>query len=160
MGGGVDAQRPVWHGNAPKTTGARSARARTRGQNPLVLYIVTVSEPGNFRVLLPGCPYSTVLSLYACIMPCLPTWIVSCLTAVLCPVSLPYYVHAQFLSYVLLHCLYYGVSKSVLCPFLTVCLISCFTACIMACLSLCYVLSHCLSHWLNGSCLVCVLPQG
>jgi hypothetical protein len=36
MGKGVGAQRPVWHGNAPKTTGARSARARTRGQNPLV----------------------------------------------------------------------------------------------------------------------------
>ncbi len=30
------AQRPVWRGNAPKKTGARSARARTRGQNPLV----------------------------------------------------------------------------------------------------------------------------
>ncbi len=34
MGGG--AQRPVWHGNAPKKTGACSARARTRGKNPLV----------------------------------------------------------------------------------------------------------------------------
>jgi hypothetical protein len=33
------AQRPVWRGNAPKKTGARSARARTRGQNPLVKYI-------------------------------------------------------------------------------------------------------------------------
>ncbi len=31
------AQRPVWRGNEPKKTGARSARARTRGQNPLVL---------------------------------------------------------------------------------------------------------------------------
>jgi len=30
------AQRPVWRGNAPKETGARSARARTRGQKPLV----------------------------------------------------------------------------------------------------------------------------
>ncbi len=30
------AQRPVWRGNEPKKTGARSARARTRGQNPLV----------------------------------------------------------------------------------------------------------------------------
>ncbi len=30
------AQRPVWHGNAPKKTGVRSARARTRGKNPLV----------------------------------------------------------------------------------------------------------------------------
>jgi hypothetical protein len=35
MGGG-GAQRPVWHVNEPKKTGARSARARTRGQNPLV----------------------------------------------------------------------------------------------------------------------------
>ncbi len=33
------AQRPVWRGDEPKKTGARSARARTRGQNPLVLYI-------------------------------------------------------------------------------------------------------------------------
>jgi hypothetical protein len=33
MGG---AQRPVGRGNEPKKTGARSARARTRGQNPLV----------------------------------------------------------------------------------------------------------------------------
>jgi hypothetical protein len=31
------AQRPVGRGNEPKKTGARSARARTRGQNPLVL---------------------------------------------------------------------------------------------------------------------------
>jgi len=30
------AQRPVGRGNAPKKTGARSAQARTRGQNPLV----------------------------------------------------------------------------------------------------------------------------
>ena len=33
------AQRPVWLGNEPKKTGARSARARTRGQNPLVIKI-------------------------------------------------------------------------------------------------------------------------
>jgi hypothetical protein len=33
-GGG--AQRPVRGGDEPKKTGARSARARTRGQNPLV----------------------------------------------------------------------------------------------------------------------------
>ena len=33
---GGDAQRPVWCGNEPKKTGARSAWARTRGQNPLV----------------------------------------------------------------------------------------------------------------------------
>jgi len=34
-GGG--AQRLVWGGNELKKTGARSARARTRGQNPLVI---------------------------------------------------------------------------------------------------------------------------
>ena len=34
--GGRGAQRPVWGGNELKKTGARSARARTRGQNPLV----------------------------------------------------------------------------------------------------------------------------
>ncbi len=39
MGGGA-AQRSVWRGNEPKKTGARSARARTRGQNPLVLHIL------------------------------------------------------------------------------------------------------------------------
>jgi hypothetical protein len=33
---GGAAQRPVGRGNEPKKTGARSARARTRGQNPLV----------------------------------------------------------------------------------------------------------------------------
>ncbi len=35
------AQRPVGPGNEPKKTGARSARARTRGQNPLVYHIFT-----------------------------------------------------------------------------------------------------------------------
>jgi hypothetical protein len=45
------AQRPVWGGNEPKKTGARSARARTRGQNPLVIIkslrrVVEVSEAG------------------------------------------------------------------------------------------------------------------
>ncbi len=35
--GGVGAQRPVLRGNQPKKTGARSARARTHGQNPLVI---------------------------------------------------------------------------------------------------------------------------
>ncbi len=34
--GGGGAQRPVLRGNELKMTGARSARARTRGQNPLV----------------------------------------------------------------------------------------------------------------------------
>ena len=37
-GRGRGAQRPVWDGNELKKTGARSARARTRGQNPLILY--------------------------------------------------------------------------------------------------------------------------
>ncbi len=36
------AQRPVWHVNDSKKTGARSARARTRGQNPLVIDNVLV----------------------------------------------------------------------------------------------------------------------
>ncbi len=36
------AQRPVGRGKEPKKTGARSARARTRGQNPLVLYVKIV----------------------------------------------------------------------------------------------------------------------
>ncbi len=38
-GTGGGAQRPVWRDNEPKRTDARSARARTHGQNPLVLYI-------------------------------------------------------------------------------------------------------------------------
>jgi hypothetical protein len=42
LGGG--AQRPVWHVKEPKKTGARSTRkrstrARTRGQNPLVIHM-------------------------------------------------------------------------------------------------------------------------
>jgi hypothetical protein len=37
LGRGVGAQRPVLHGNELKKTGARSARARTRGQKPLVI---------------------------------------------------------------------------------------------------------------------------
>jgi hypothetical protein len=35
--GGVGRAAPVWHGNVFQKTGARSARARTRGQNPLVV---------------------------------------------------------------------------------------------------------------------------
>jgi hypothetical protein len=42
LGSGVGAQRPVLRGNELKKTGARSARARTRGQNPLVVYRVPV----------------------------------------------------------------------------------------------------------------------
>jgi hypothetical protein len=51
MAGG--AKRPVGRGNEPKETGARSARARTRGQNPLVSYIFALrlrfykKVPGN-----------------------------------------------------------------------------------------------------------------
>ncbi len=41
-GGGRGARRPVWGGSEFKKTGARSARARTRGQNPLVLYMKLV----------------------------------------------------------------------------------------------------------------------
>jgi hypothetical protein len=37
--GGRGAQRRVWGGSEFKKTGARSARARTRGQNPLVYNI-------------------------------------------------------------------------------------------------------------------------
>ncbi len=39
LGWAGGAERPNWRGNEPKKTGARSARARTRGQNPLVLHI-------------------------------------------------------------------------------------------------------------------------
>ncbi len=38
------AQRPVGRGNEPKKTGARSARARTRGQNPLVIDNYPISK--------------------------------------------------------------------------------------------------------------------
>jgi hypothetical protein len=34
----------VWRGDEPKNTGARSARARTRGQNPLVIKISLVKK--------------------------------------------------------------------------------------------------------------------
>ena len=45
MGGGeVGAQRPVLRSNELKKTGARSARARTRGQNPLVVIIFDIPE--------------------------------------------------------------------------------------------------------------------
>jgi hypothetical protein len=48
MGGG--AQRPVGRGNEPKKTGARSARARTRGQNPLVKQICETFIKKTFSV--------------------------------------------------------------------------------------------------------------
>jgi hypothetical protein len=38
-GRGGGAQRPVWGGDELKKTSARSAPARTRGQNPLVYHI-------------------------------------------------------------------------------------------------------------------------
>jgi hypothetical protein len=38
--GRVGRTAPVWRGNEFQKTGARSARARTRGQNPLVTYIL------------------------------------------------------------------------------------------------------------------------
>ncbi len=34
------AERPVWRGNAPKKTGAGSARARMQDQNPLLIIII------------------------------------------------------------------------------------------------------------------------
>jgi hypothetical protein len=37
MAGGGARSAPYWHVNEPKNTGAPSARARTRGQNPLVI---------------------------------------------------------------------------------------------------------------------------
>ncbi len=37
MGGGGTRQRPVGRRSESKKTGARSTRARTRGQNPLVV---------------------------------------------------------------------------------------------------------------------------
>ncbi len=43
------AQRPVGRGIEPKKTGARSARARTRGQNPLV---ADIQIPGRGILLL------------------------------------------------------------------------------------------------------------
>jgi hypothetical protein len=47
--GGGGAQRPVRSGLKPKMTGARSARARTRGQNPLV---IKESSPGTVNIIV------------------------------------------------------------------------------------------------------------
>ncbi len=47
--GGVGAQRPVWHANDPKKTGALNARARTRGQNPLVIEIYSAAQHNLFK---------------------------------------------------------------------------------------------------------------
>jgi hypothetical protein len=38
------AQRPIWHGNKTNKAGASSARARTRGQNPLVVNSVLIKK--------------------------------------------------------------------------------------------------------------------
>ena len=57
MGGG-GAQRPFLCGNELKKTGARSARARTRGQNPLVIiYLprVLCHIPVVLSVILSSC---------------------------------------------------------------------------------------------------------
>ncbi len=47
--GEVGAQRPVLRSNELKKTGARSARVRTRGQNPLVT--IGLCKSMNFTVL-------------------------------------------------------------------------------------------------------------
>ncbi len=52
MGGEGGAQRPVWRGNELKKTGARSARARTRGQNPLVFKYPAVVMRFWFEILV------------------------------------------------------------------------------------------------------------
>jgi hypothetical protein len=52
MGGG--AQRPVWCGNELKKTGACSAGARTRGQNPLVLYILITIKRDKLKGIDPS----------------------------------------------------------------------------------------------------------
>ncbi len=72
-GGGGGAQRPVWRGNDPKKTGARSARARTQGQNPLVyiikryflimianIYNLTLPKMKEFGEKVPDVHVSTV----------------------------------------------------------------------------------------------------
>jgi hypothetical protein len=52
-------QRPVWRVNEPKKTGARSARARTRGQNPLVYHIYIYL---GSSVCLSSCHIPVILS--------------------------------------------------------------------------------------------------
>jgi len=47
---GWGAKRPDGHGNEPKKTGARSARARTRGQNPLVHNTHFTTEAMKYNV--------------------------------------------------------------------------------------------------------------
>ncbi len=50
--GGVGAQRPFLHGKEPKMTGARSARARTHGQTPLVFNIYPDQRKGGLQLFL------------------------------------------------------------------------------------------------------------
>ncbi len=46
------AQRPFWRVNESKKRGARSARARTQGQNPLVYHIFTYGPLSVFRPVI------------------------------------------------------------------------------------------------------------
>jgi hypothetical protein len=52
MDRGGGAQRPVWGGKELKNMGARSARARTRGQNPLVFVYFTICATDWLIVML------------------------------------------------------------------------------------------------------------
>ncbi len=56
--GGKARSAPFGGGNELKKTGARSARARTRGQNPLVQYIyVQVSMYKGMKVMNMQCKF-------------------------------------------------------------------------------------------------------
>jgi hypothetical protein len=57
MGGGRGAQRPIWGVSEIKKMGARSARARTRGQNPLVEYICSLHKQSYYRQSAEGAWY-------------------------------------------------------------------------------------------------------
>jgi hypothetical protein len=71
--GGVGAQRPVWHAIDPKKTGALCARARTRGQNPLVDHIRRQQKKGGRLNLFPRKLISTYAFLGSNI-PYIPTF--------------------------------------------------------------------------------------
>jgi hypothetical protein len=60
MGGG--AQRPFGVFVSQKKTGARSARARTRGQNPLVLSYIYLGSSVCHPVVLSSCHIPVILS--------------------------------------------------------------------------------------------------
>ncbi len=63
------AERPVWRCIEPKKTGARSARAHTRGQNPLVIYIhlgSSVCHPVCRPVILSSCHPVILSSCHSC----------------------------------------------------------------------------------------------